>query len=581
MIPAACGAFGMSTARFTILNIVAGLFWAVPMALAGYYFGETVSDWFEGAREYTLTISIVVAVAIALFLTVRHIKRLKSIFQNLQWSDLHNTIPFVMGLMGAVNIVSAIWPNSERLLDELQEWLPLEVSQGSRTLMLFTGFALLQVSRNLARRKVLAWYVAVIALSISLLLHLMSGLDVQNSLITALLLMYLMYFRRRFYTRTDPASLRKGLMATPLLLLIVFSYGVTGFAATHQQFEWIGGANPLTEAVRAGVLILAPQVVPLTRYASLFLLSIQIAGWLARIYILILLLRPVILRDRLEAPKEDIERIFRQHGTRSVAAFAVQPDKHHLLVANRQGLVAYATKGSIALACGDPIVPDEFFDQALKDYLDHCGRHGWTPAVYLAAEQRLPLYQSHRLLSVKVAEEALIDLERLPPVDSVPHAYAVRRYDRSKHADALIDEQLEEVTEDWLEMRHMQEMSFTVGHFSLEQLSQGPVFIFGDRNYVEAFCAWLPYKNGKAAVLDLVRQRRNAPSETIVELVTHALRMLKQAGFEEASLAELMIDRKEIEKFQPRWESRYLVHTRGANLPKIMKALTAIQKRSG
>jgi lysylphosphatidylglycerol synthetase-like protein (DUF2156 family)/membrane protein DedA with SNARE-associated domain len=578
IIPAACGAFGMPLARFILLNVIAGLLWAVPTALAGYYFGESVGEWFKNAREYTLIFAIVVAAGIGLFLAIRHIQRARSIFQNLEWSDLHNTIPFVIGLMGAVNIVSAIWPNSERLIGQLQDWLPLEVSQGSRMLMLFTGFALLQVSRNLASRKELAWYVAVIALSVSLLLHFASGLDVQNSLIAGMLLTYLIYFRRRFYTRTDPASLRKGLMATPLLLLIVFFYAVTGFAATHQQFEWDNQANELTEAVRDGILIVQPQVVPMTRYARLFLTSIQVAGWVARLYILVLLLRPVILHKRLEAPAEDINRIFNLYGTESVAAFAVQPDKHHLLVANSQALVAYATKGSIALACGDPIAPDEAFIQAVTDFVEHCGRHGWMPCFYLAAERRLALYQSVRLQWVKVAEEAIIDLAHLPS-SVVDHSYAVHRYNRSESADALIDEQLEEVTEDWLEKRHLREMSFTLGRFSLEQLAQGPVFIFGDRHYVEAFCAWLPYNAGRAAVLDLVRQRRNAPPGTVLQLLTHALRMLREMGFDEASLNDSVIDRSEIEKFDPLWESQYLVHPRGANLAKITKALTAIQKR--
>src|SRR5207249_4551158 len=299
VIPAACGAFGMPIPRFVLLNVIAGLLWAVPTALAGYYFGESVGEWFRNARQYTLVFAIVVTAGIALFLAIRHIQRARSIFQNLEWSDLHNTIPFVMGLMGTVNIVSAIWPNSERLIGELQDWLPLEVSQGSRMLMLFTGFALLQVSRNLARRKQLAWYVAIIALSVSLLLHFASGLDVQNSLIAGMLLTYLVYFRRRFYTRTDPASLRKGLMATPLLLLIVFLYGMTGFAATSNQFRWARNATPLREAVRSGILIVRPDVEPRTRYARLFLSSLQVAGWLSRLYILILVLHPFITRDRL------------------------------------------------------------------------------------------------------------------------------------------------------------------------------------------------------------------------------------------------------------------------------------------
>src|SRR5207237_8294912 len=33
VIPAACGAFGMPVARFTILNIIAGILWFIPTAL--------------------------------------------------------------------------------------------------------------------------------------------------------------------------------------------------------------------------------------------------------------------------------------------------------------------------------------------------------------------------------------------------------------------------------------------------------------------------------------------------------------------------------------------------------------------
>src|SRR5262249_20119873 len=122
-------------------------------------------------------------------------------------------------------------------------------------------------------------------------------------------------------------SLRKGLMVTPLLLIMVFFYGLTGFAATYPQFVWSSHATPASEAVRGGILIVTPAVIPATRYARLFLNSLQIAGWLARLYILILVLRPFISRDRLEAPKEDIARIFRASGNDSLSAFAIQKDK--------------------------------------------------------------------------------------------------------------------------------------------------------------------------------------------------------------------------------------------------------------
>ena len=82
----------------------------------------------------------------------------------------------------------------------------------------------------------------------------------------------------------------------------------------------------------------------------------------------------------------------------------------------------------------------------------------------------------------------------------------------------------------------MREMGFTAGHFSLEQLRQGPVFVLGNRYRIEAFSAWLPYKNGKAAVLDILRQRRHTSQGIVQAFVAESLRLLKESGFEEASL---------------------------------------------
>ena len=311
----------------------------------------------------------------------------------------------------------------------------------------------------------------------------------------------------------------------------------------------------------------------------MFLNSVQVAGWLARLYILILILRPFITRDRLQVPKEDIERVFMEHGTESLSAFAIQRDKHHLLVAFRQGLVGYATRGSIALACGDPIAPDHLFRKAVEDFVVHCERHGLTPCVYYASEERLPVYLEFKLQSTRVSEEAIVNLRTLVLATPIAGLRIVDRYDRSRSKDRLIDEQLEEVTEDWLELRHMREKGFATGRFALEDLARGPVFVLGTRYRIEAFSFWLPYNQGKAAVLDVLRQRRHTPPEVMRAFVSESLRLLRESGFEEASLTPETIDRGQIEALRPVWKMLYLIHPRGANVVKINRALAVIEKR--
>ena len=258
---------------------------------------------FRQAYQYAGTVVFVAVPIIVAFLVVRRLHGVQSVFQKLQWSDLHAVVPSLMGFMGVLNLITAVWPSTDARFQGIQRWLPLEAAEESRTVVLFAGIALLQVTRSLALRKQLAWYVAVIMLSISLGLHLVPNVDVGPSIVAGSLLAYLVHFRRRFYTRSDPASIRKGLLVLPLLGLMVFLYGVTGLCATcilsspgHRS------VTPAGEAFRSSILILSPEVIPETRYASRFLGSLHIGGWIARVYVLLLLLRPVILRDRQEAP---------------------------------------------------------------------------------------------------------------------------------------------------------------------------------------------------------------------------------------------------------------------------------------
>jgi lysylphosphatidylglycerol synthetase-like protein (DUF2156 family) len=183
---------------------------------------------------------------------------------------------------------------------------------------------------------------------------------------------------------------------------------------------------------------------------------------LGRLYLLVLLLRPVILRDRQEATAEAVQEISRAHGRRSLSAFAVQEDKHHLLVAEGRGLVSFAARGSVIIACGDPLASEVDFERSVAEYLAHASRHGWTPCIYEAAEEQLPVYRRFGLRTLKMAEEAILDLPEFSlaggkraALRSMSHKVAraglvVRPYDRTRTADPVIDEQLEEISEEWL-----------------------------------------------------------------------------------------------------------------------------------
>jgi len=402
----------------------------------------------------------------------------------------------------------------------------------------------------------------------------------------------------------------------------VWVFGVVGLADLREQFAWDAGNTPALEAVRSGLLTLDPGVEPSTEHAARFLGALQIAAWAARFYLLVLVLRPVILRRRQEAPAADVARVVGEHGRRSLSAFAAQDDKHHLQVAGGRGLVAYAVRGHVAFAAGDPLCAEGDLEAAAGEWLDHCRHNGWTPCVYEAAEEALPVYRRLGLRSLKMAEEAVVDLPsfglgggKRAALRSMVHKVArmglvVRRYDRRNAALPAVDEQVEEISEAWLAEKRLGEMGFSLGRFSLESLDGAFVFLCLEGERVIAFTTWRPYRGGRAALLDLMRKRQEAPSGTMDLLIARSLEELREVGLEEASLANaplanvgeprgglekgvaLLFEHMNAfygyknlfqfkKKFAPRWEGRHLVYPRGADLPRVVYALASLHGTGG
>lgn len=620
-IPAACGVVGMNVFAFTLADLVAGLLWAVPVAWLGYTAGGGVAPLLESVHRYEVAIAVALLAASAAWLGLRRARRI------VRWRELgladaaalfHALVPFVVGLVGVLNVLSALWPREPAVVRELEQWLPLAVMQRSRALMLLAGVALLQVTRNLSRRKALAWWVAVGALAVLVFSHAGRAFDVHHSMVALALLGYFVVHRRRFQARSDPASLRRALLMAPALAALVWAFGVVGLSDLADQYRWDEGDTPAVEAVRAGLLTLDPGVDPLTDHAARFLGALQLASWAGRLYVLVLLLRPVILRRRQEAPAEAVARLVRGHGERSLSAFAAQEDKHHLLVAGGRALVAFAVRGRVAFAVGDPLCASEDLAAAARDFVAHCRRNGWIPCVYEAPDASLSVYRAQGLGSLKMAEEALVDLPsfslaggKRAALRSMAHkvtrmGLVVSPYDRARGADAAIDEQLEEISEEWLAGKRLGEMGFTVSRFSLESLDDVHVFVCRDAaERVVAFASWRPYADGRAAVLDLMRKREDAPSGTMDLLVARSLEELRAKGLVEASLANAPLanvgePRGGLEKgvallfenlnavygyknlfqfkkkFAPRWEGRHLVFPGAAALPSVAVALTSL-----
>lgn len=118
------------------------------------------------------------------------------------------------GLVGVVNLLSAVTPNLHARGHWLKQFLPFEITASGHVFAALTGFILLTLSTNLLRRKRVAWLLTVGLLIISIISHLLKGLDYEESLLSAVLLMQLLLMRHVFTARSDPPSIAPGDQST-------------------------------------------------------------------------------------------------------------------------------------------------------------------------------------------------------------------------------------------------------------------------------------------------------------------------------------------------------------------------------
>jgi phosphatidylglycerol lysyltransferase len=402
----------------------------------------------------------------------------------------------------------------------------------------------------------------------------------------------------------------------PVLAGLVSLYGAVGIGRNANRFTWTGPVAPWSEAFREGVLMAAPRMAPTSVWAQSFQGSIWNAGWIARIYLLVLLFASMA-RGRLEVTPAALLALAKKHGRRSLSSMALRGDKRHVLLVHEKAFVGYAGSGSVAFACGDPVCGSEDVALAAREFFEELDVRGWTACIYEACEDRLEVYRALGLHTLKITEEAIVDLPAFSTTggrmgrlrNALNRARGaglrVERYHREAGKEPGLDEQLEEISEAWLEERRLGERGFAFGRFSLEGLQGVPLFICRSKERVEGFCTWSPYWGGRGALLDLLRRRAASPPGAVDLLLAESLEALRGEGIEEASLSTVPLSgsgepserlqrgeallfenlnrlygyrdlRRFKEKFRPAWESRYLVFPEGADLRRVATALAGI-----
>ncbi|MGE5251150.1 MAG: flippase-like domain-containing protein, partial [Bacteroidota bacterium] len=216
----------------------------------------------------------------------------------------------LVGLMGIINVLSAVTPSLAERLIILERYSPLEIQRGGHLTAALAGFGLLMLAGSLLRRKHVAWIMTQALLGLSIVSHMIKGLDYEEALLASGLMLVLWRMRDHFHARSDSPSVEQGLRVLIGAFLFTLAYGVSGFFLLDRHYSVnFGFWDALRQTVVMFTQFYDPGLTPITRFGRFFADSIYVVGASTFAYAGLMLLRPMFVRrpatreERLRAQK--------------------------------------------------------------------------------------------------------------------------------------------------------------------------------------------------------------------------------------------------------------------------------------
>jgi phosphatidylglycerol lysyltransferase len=212
------------------------------------------------------------------------------------------------------------------------------------------------------------------------------------------------------------------------------------------------------------------------------------------------------------------------------------------------GFVAYQVSGGVALIAGDPVCPPQQACRLLHDF-----SHSMMMPVgaYQVSSRMLEEFRKEGFGDVQIGKEAIFDLNRFSlaggkmelvraATNKAKRAGVVvtEHHPFSEGAEAINDE-LREISGEWLKGKGNHELGFVLGSLGLEHQSAKRYFIGRSGNgsgRIEGFIICEPIYGRNGYYLDVTRRRPDAVRGTMELLTCEILRQLREEGCQMVSM---------------------------------------------
>ncbi|MCA1953920.1 MAG: flippase-like domain-containing protein [Anaerolinea sp.] len=533
-------------------------------------------------------------------------------------------VAILVALMGVINVLSAVTPSLVERIHLLETFSPLEVRHGGHLTAALAGFALLMLAGGLARRKRVAWLVTMVVLGLSVVSHLLKGLDYEEALMAAGLMLMLWLMRNHFHADSDRPSIWQGVRALVGATLFTLMYGGTGFYLLDRHYSIQFG---LMDALRQTVIMFTqfydPGLTPVTHFGRFFADSIYMVGAVTFGYAGFMLLRPVFVRQpATQAERDRARAIVEQYGHSSMARFLLFDDKRYFFTPGGS-VIGYALVGRTAVTLGDPVGPPEDLSPSIQAFFSFCQRNDWQLVFYQTQPYTLEAYKAAGFDALCLGHEGIVNLKTFslegkdgkplrPPFNKLKKAGYTFILHQPPISDELLSE-LRAISDEWLTMMHGSEKRFSLGWFEDEYIRNSPIAaVHAPEGWVAAFANIVPEYQRNEVTIDLMRRRRELENGTMEFMFVSLFEWAKQQGYDTFNLGlsalsgvgehpdDPAIERvmhfiyehvnqfynfKGLhafkEKFHPQWSPRYLIYRGASNMAQAWLAVTQANSGEG
>ncbi|MEU4984427.1 phosphatidylglycerol lysyltransferase domain-containing protein [Streptomyces sp. NPDC021969] len=537
-------------------------------------------------------------------------------------------IPLLVGracaLVGLLDIAAGAFPRFRHSrMHALAEVLPGAFGPFAAALSLSAGVLLLLLAHGLKRRKRRAWRAAVALLPLGAVAQFTYRHSLLGALISLALLAPLLRHRDEFAALPDPRSRWRALAnfvlmsaGSVLLGLLVVN------AHPHRMLGDPSLADRLTH-VLYGLFGVEGPVDYRGNTSWTVAFSLGALGLLTAVTTIYLAFRPEHPAARLTEDDETrLRALLARHGGRdSLGHFALRRDKAVVFSPSGKAAVTYRVVSGVMLASGDPIGDVEAWPGAIERFMDEARAHSWTPAVMGCSETGGEVWTRETGLdALELGDEAVVDVadfslagramrnvrQMVKRIERAGYETRVRRV--ADLSDAELD-RVRRAADAWRGTDTERGFSMALGRVG--DPADGDCLIatahkqdaepgeYGDLKAVLHFVPW----GTDGVSLDLMRRDRAADPGMNELLIVAALQAAPKLGIARVSLnfamfrAALARGEKigagpvlrawrgllvflsrwfQIEslykfnaKFRPRWEPRFVVYRRSADLPRI------------